>query len=162
MGKSAFFFQGSFLNRRHRRFLGCVDLRGTTWQSTTIATGYGGYIAQPLLRKAVEGREDTLTEQEAIKILDDCMRVLFYRDARSLNRVCFIFGDCFSHLIDSFNVRKSPNKVWKLQNLIRSARNGPLLRIFVVMAPRPCRLKSCTAVNQDANALFTSRRVLSN
>ena len=68
------------------RFLGYVDLQGTTYQSSTIATGYGAYIAQPLLRKAVEGREDTLTEQEAIKLLDDCMRVLYYRDARSLNK----------------------------------------------------------------------------
>jgi 20S proteasome subunit beta 7 len=68
-------------------FLGYVDLLGTTYQSSTIATGYGAYIAQPLLRKAVEGKEDTLTEDEAIKILDGCMRVLFYRDARSLNKV---------------------------------------------------------------------------
>ncbi|KAJ3253915.1 Proteasome subunit beta type-7 [Boothiomyces macroporosus] len=68
-------------------FLGYVDYQGTTYHSSTIATGYGSYIAQPLLRKAVEGREDSLTEQEAVKILDDCMRVLFYRDARSLNKI---------------------------------------------------------------------------
>ncbi len=61
-------------------------MQGTTYQTSTIATGYGAYIAQPLLRKAVEGREDSLTEEEAIKILNDCARVLFYRDARSLNR----------------------------------------------------------------------------
>lgn len=72
--------------RDGRKFLGCVDLHGTTWQASTLATGYGAYIAQPLLRKAVEGREDVLTEKEAIEILDGCMRVLFYRDARSLNR----------------------------------------------------------------------------
>ncbi|KAJ1967911.1 Proteasome subunit beta type-7, partial [Dimargaris xerosporica] len=69
------------------RFLGYVDLLGTTYQSSTIATGFGAHLAQPLLRKAVEGREDTLTEEEAVKILDDCMRVLFYRDARSLNKI---------------------------------------------------------------------------
>jgi 20S proteasome subunit beta 7 len=71
----------------NKPFLGYVDLQGTTYQSSTIATGYGAYIAQPLLRKAVEGKESTLTEAEAIKILDDCNRVLFYRDARSLNKV---------------------------------------------------------------------------
>ena len=70
------------------RFLGFVDLQGTTYQSSTIATGYGAYIGQPLLRKAVEGREDELTEEEAVKVLEDVMRVLFYRDARSLNKVC--------------------------------------------------------------------------
>ncbi|TPX48108.1 hypothetical protein SeMB42_g01665 [Synchytrium endobioticum] len=74
-------------HKNGEKFLGFVDLQGTTYQSSTIATGYGAYIAQPLLRKAVEGREDTLTEQEAIKLLDDCMRVLYYRDARSLNKM---------------------------------------------------------------------------
>lgn len=68
------------------RFLGYVDLLGTTYQATTIATGFGAHLAQPLLRKAVEGREDTLTEEEAKKIIEDSMRVLYYRDARSLNK----------------------------------------------------------------------------
>ncbi|TFY62075.1 hypothetical protein EVG20_g6833 [Dentipellis fragilis] len=68
------------------RFLAYVDLLGTTYTSSTIATGYGAYIAQPLLRKAVEGKEDVLTEAEARKILEDCLRVLFYRDARSLDK----------------------------------------------------------------------------
>ncbi|EGF79626.1 hypothetical protein BATDEDRAFT_16747 [Batrachochytrium dendrobatidis JAM81] len=73
--------------RDGKRFLGYVDMLGTTYHSSTIATGYGAYIAQPLLRKAVEGHEDELTEADAIKILDDCMRVLFYRDARSINKI---------------------------------------------------------------------------
>jgi len=69
-----------------KRFLAYVDLLGTTYSASTIATGYGAYIAQPLLRKAVEGRENELTEGEARKILEDCMRVLFYRDARSIDK----------------------------------------------------------------------------
>ncbi|KAF8638292.1 hypothetical protein AX17_002312 [Amanita inopinata Kibby_2008] len=69
-----------------KRFLAYVDLLGTTYTSSTIATGYGAYIAQPLLRKAVEGHEDILSEEQALKILEDSMRVLFYRDARSLNK----------------------------------------------------------------------------
>ncbi|CAO3656803.1 unnamed protein product [Mucor hiemalis] len=68
------------------RFLGYVDLRGTTYQSTTIATGFGAHLAQPILRKRVEGREDELTEEEAIEIMNECLRVLFYRDARSMNK----------------------------------------------------------------------------
>lgn len=69
------------------RFLAYVDLLGTTYSASTLATGYGAYIAQPLLRKAVEGRENELTEQEALEIMEQCLRVLFYRDARSLNKV---------------------------------------------------------------------------
>ncbi|KAI8972128.1 nucleophile aminohydrolase [Pilobolus umbonatus] len=68
------------------KFLGYVDLRGTTYQSTTIATGFGAHLARPILRKRVEGRENEITEEEAIEIMNDCLRVLFYRDARSLNK----------------------------------------------------------------------------
>ncbi|CAG8609761.1 2938_t:CDS:2, partial [Scutellospora calospora] len=35
-------------------FLGYVDLLGTTYKSPSIATGFGGYFAQPILRKLVE------------------------------------------------------------------------------------------------------------
>jgi 20S proteasome subunit beta 7 len=73
------------------RFLAYVDLLGTTYSASTLATGYGSYIAQPLLRKAVEGNEDVLTEDQAVEILEQSMRVLFYRDARSLNKVNFIY-----------------------------------------------------------------------
>jgi len=72
-----------------KNFLGFVDLRGTTFEASTIATGYGAYIAQPLLRKAVEGKEDTLTEEDAKTIVESAMKVLYYRDARSLNKVCW-------------------------------------------------------------------------
>jgi 20S proteasome subunit beta 7 len=67
--------------------LGYVDLLGTTYSASTIATGYGSMIAIPLLRKAVEGREETMTEEEGKALLTECMKVLFYRDARSLNKV---------------------------------------------------------------------------
>ena len=70
-------------------FLGYVDLLGVTYEAKTLATGYGAYIAQPLLRDAVEereGQENSVTEEEARKILESSMRVLFYRDARSLNK----------------------------------------------------------------------------
>ncbi|KAF8970969.1 nucleophile aminohydrolase [Flammula alnicola] len=69
-----------------KKFLAYVDLLGTTYSASTLATGYGGHIAQPLLREAVEGREDTLTEEQALAIIENSMKVLFYRDARSLNK----------------------------------------------------------------------------
>ncbi|TFK85115.1 proteasome endopeptidase complex beta subunit [Polyporus arcularius HHB13444] len=72
--------------RDGKRFLGYVDLLGTTYSAPSIATGYGAYIAIPLLRAAVDGKQDQLTEENAKKILHECMRVLFYRDARSLDK----------------------------------------------------------------------------
>lgn len=65
-------------------FLGYIDMVGTSFTENHIATGYGAHIAIPLLRKS--WRPD-LTRDEAKKLLDDCMRVLFYRDARASNKI---------------------------------------------------------------------------
>lgn len=67
-------------------FLGYSDLTGSTYQDKTIATGFGAYLATPLLRKAVEDNPN-MTQAQAEKLIDDCLRVLFYRDARTINRV---------------------------------------------------------------------------
>lgn len=107
---------GGYDTKTSESFLGYVDLLGTTYQSSTIATGFGLHLAQPMLRKAVEGRESELTEQEARKIVEDCMKVLcaylaiahmltlVYRDARSINRVrtCLLrcshsVSHCYDH-----------------------------------------------------------------
>jgi 20S proteasome subunit beta 7 len=72
--------------------LAFVDLLGTTYSADTLATGYGAHIAQPLLRTAVEGHVDDITEEQALQILENCMRVLFYRDARSTNKVSHLFS----------------------------------------------------------------------
>jgi 20S proteasome alpha/beta subunit len=77
-----------------------VDLLGTTYQSPTIATGFGAYIAQPLLRNAVDESAELLTEDEAVAVIQKCMKALFYRDARSLNKVSD-FSALVFHLITS-------------------------------------------------------------
>lgn len=65
-------------------FLGFVDKIGTTYEDNYIATGFGSYLAMPILREKY--RED-MTEGEARALLEDCMKVLFYRDCRALNRI---------------------------------------------------------------------------
>jgi 20S proteasome subunit beta 7 len=65
-------------------FLGKVDLTGTSFEEETLATGYGAYIARPLLRKAYN---PDLTLEQATKLIEDCLRILFYRDARSINKI---------------------------------------------------------------------------
>jgi len=64
-------------------FLGFVDKLGMAYKDPIIATGYGAYIAIPLMRAA--WRED-MTQDEAEKVIRDCMKVLYYRDARSHNK----------------------------------------------------------------------------
>lgn len=72
------------------RFLSYVDLLGTTYSSPSLATGFGNHLAQPLLRRALEklGPEghELLEEKDARSIMETAMKVLFYRDARSLNK----------------------------------------------------------------------------
>lgn len=69
-------------------FLSSVDLLGTTFSAPTLATGFGAQLAQPLLRKLGENEADvaTITREKAIAAVKECMKVLFYRDARSLDR----------------------------------------------------------------------------
>mmetsp|Transcript_14705 Transcript_14705/g.19200 ORF Transcript_14705/g.19200 Transcript_14705/m.19200 type:complete len:249 (+) Transcript_14705:284-1030(+) len=65
-------------------FLGMIDKIGTTIQENFLATGFGGYLALPLLRE--KWRPD-LTEGEARALLEDCMKVLFYRDCQASSRI---------------------------------------------------------------------------
>jgi 20S proteasome subunit beta 7 len=65
-------------------FLGSVDKIGTTVSDQFVATGFGSYLAMPLLRERY--RAD-LSEGEARALLEDCMKVLFYRDCRSSSTI---------------------------------------------------------------------------
>ncbi|XP_071652488.1 proteasome subunit beta type-4-like isoform X1 [Temnothorax longispinosus] len=63
-------------------FLRTVDKLGTAYNDPVIATGYGAYMATPILRKAYEDNNQ-MNKEEAIELLYKVMQVLFYRDARS-------------------------------------------------------------------------------
>jgi 20S proteasome subunit beta 7 len=64
-------------------FLGIVDKIGVAYEAKSVASGFGAYIAQPLMRDALEKKQGSLTEQEAKDLIQHCMTVLYYRDARS-------------------------------------------------------------------------------
>jgi len=66
-------------------YLGFVDKVGTAYEAPSVASGYGAYIAQPMLRDAIE-KNPNMTEQEARDVIQRCMTVLNYRDARSWNK----------------------------------------------------------------------------
>lgn len=65
-------------------YIGFVDKLGTTYKSNVIATGFGLYLAQPLLREFTENNTSLPTEQQARELMIKCLEVLYYRDARSL------------------------------------------------------------------------------
>ena len=69
-------------------FLASVDLLGTTFSSPSLATGYGAHLAQPMMRKVVpdEASVANVDRETAVQTVRDCLKVLFYRDARSMDR----------------------------------------------------------------------------
>lgn len=65
-------------------YLGYLDMYGTEFSDNYTATGFGAHMALPIIRD--RWRSD-LTEGEARAILEDCMRILWYRDTRALNKI---------------------------------------------------------------------------
>ncbi|ESS33374.1 putative 20S proteasome subunit beta 7 [Toxoplasma gondii RUB] len=66
--------------------LGYVDMYGTFYEEEVIATGLGRYFAVTLMRN--RHRPD-MSEEEARQLLEECMRILFYRDCGASNRIQF-------------------------------------------------------------------------
>ena len=69
-------------------FLASVDLLGTTFSSPSLATGFGAHLAQPILRTILpdEAAVENVTREQAVEKVKECMKVLFYRDARSMDK----------------------------------------------------------------------------
>ena len=67
-----------------KSFLGYVDLIGTAYEENFIATGFGAYLALPILR---ERWHADMEEGDARALLEDCLRVMYYRDCRASNRI---------------------------------------------------------------------------
>ncbi len=63
-----------------KSFIGNTDLHGTVFEDNIMATGYGAYMALPIMRN--KWRAD-MSQTEAIQLLEECLRVLYFRDARS-------------------------------------------------------------------------------
>lgn len=66
-------------------FLASADLRGTTFEAPSLATGFGSMLAQPILRKLVPDDEAAkgLSREAAVEAVKESLKVLYYRDARS-------------------------------------------------------------------------------
>ena len=71
-------------------YLGYTDLYGTTFTDNYVATGFGAHFAYPLLRQGYEDLNGAqMTKKDARKLLADVMRVLFYRDCKTINKITF-------------------------------------------------------------------------
>lgn len=69
-------------------YLASIDLLGTTYSAPALASGFGSYLAVPILRRLVdrEGDEKNVTEEQARAAVAEAMKVLFYRDGRALDK----------------------------------------------------------------------------
>lgn len=69
-------------------FLSSADLLGTTFSAPHLATGFGAHLAIPILRRLFpeDLPVEDISKEQAVAALKDCMKVLFYRDARSLDQ----------------------------------------------------------------------------
>ena len=74
--------------------LSYVDLQGTCFDEDFIATGFGLHLAIPILREHMDdGKWKTKTEAEAKKVLEECLKLLFYRDCKASCNVQFAVAD---------------------------------------------------------------------
>lgn len=73
-------------------FLRYVDLLGVTYGASTVATGFGAHLAIPLLRQLIPADQDyvNVTEEEARAAVLNSLRVLYYRDARALDKFSLV------------------------------------------------------------------------
>lgn len=64
-------------------FLGTVSMLGVQYSDSHVATGFGAHLARPLFR---EKQHDDMSEAEAKVLLEDALRVCYYRDKQSINK----------------------------------------------------------------------------
>jgi 20S proteasome subunit beta 7 len=67
-----------------QKYLGTVNMIGVSFEDHHVATGFGNHLARPILRS--EWKED-LSFEDAVKLLEKCMRVLLYRDRSAVNKI---------------------------------------------------------------------------
>jgi 20S proteasome subunit beta 7 len=107
------------LDEKNQPFLASADLLGTTFSAPTLATGFGAHLAQPILRRAVpdEAAAAKLSREDAVAAVKACMKVLFYRDARSMNEYSIAVID--EKGVELHEDEKLENQSWDFADKIR-------------------------------------------
>jgi len=63
-------------------YLGFTDLLGTHFTDDYVASGFGQHLCLPLLRRLYKA---DMTEDEAVELINQCIKVLYYRECRTTN-----------------------------------------------------------------------------
>lgn len=64
-------------------FMGSVGMIGTHYTDSHVTTGFASMLARPLFR---ERHSDDMSEEDAVTLLHDALRVCYYRDKQSMNK----------------------------------------------------------------------------
>ncbi|QDZ21877.1 beta-type subunit of proteasome [Chloropicon primus] len=67
----------------NKSFIGSVGMLGTSYTDSHVATSFGNYLSRPLFR---EFQRDDMSLEEAVSLMQEALRVLFYRDKTSINK----------------------------------------------------------------------------
>ncbi|KZL69653.1 proteasome a-type and b-type, partial [Colletotrichum incanum] len=107
------------LDDSNKPFLAAADLLGTTFTSPSLATGFGSALAQPIMRRYVPDEEAAakLSKEQAIEVIKECMKVLFYRDARSSDN--YSIAVVTKDGVDLKENEKLEKQSWKFAERIR-------------------------------------------
>lgn len=94
-------------------FMRYVNLLGVTYSSPSLASGFGAHMANPLMRRVVNNEEDVLKidRATAVETVEECMKVLYYRDARSSKKYSIAVVDKDTG-IELKNGQEVTNMVW--------------------------------------------------
>ncbi|SBT74790.1 proteasome subunit beta type-4, putative [Plasmodium malariae] len=65
-------------------YIGFVDMHGTNFAADYMTTGYARYFALTLLRNQYK---DNMTEDEARTLINECLRILYFRDTTASNKI---------------------------------------------------------------------------
>jgi len=109
------------LDHEDKPFLASADLLGTTFAAPTLATGFGAHLAQPILRRRVpdEKASKEVTREEAVDLVKECMKVLFYRDARSLDNYSIAVVEKGQKVVDLKQDEKLENQSWAFAEVVK-------------------------------------------
>ena len=107
------------LDDENQPFLASADLLGTTFSAPTLATGFGAHLGQPILRRIVPDEEASraLSKEKAVEAVKECMKVLFYRDARSMNEYSIAVVD--KEGVELKEAEKLENQSWAFADRIK-------------------------------------------
>jgi len=107
------------LDGENKPFLASADLLGTTFTAPSLATGFGAHLVQPLLRKVAPDEDSParLSKEQALEAVREGMKVLFYRDARSLDK--YSIAVVTKEGIELKENEKLENQSWAFADQIR-------------------------------------------